>query len=174
MVPDGVLVVGRIGKAHGVRGEVSVEVRTDDPERRFATGSVLRTEPDRGPLTVESARPHHGRLLVRFDAVPDRTAAEALRGTLLVVDVASAGDAGEGEWWDHDLVGLAALLRDGTKLGEVTEVIHVAGSSLLAVRTPDGREVLVPFVAEIVPEVLLEAGHVVVEPPPGLLELGSD
>jgi len=166
------LVVGRIGHAHGVKGEVSVEVRTDDPDRRFATGSVLATDPaERGPLTVERTRPHHGRLLVQFAEVNDRTAAETLRGTLLVVDSSSAGETGDDEWWDHDLIGLTAVTADGTTVGSVTDVVHVPGSPLLAVTTDDGREVLVPFVADIVPEVDVDGGRLVVEPPAGLLEL---
>ncbi len=167
------LVVGRIGRAHGVKGEVSVEVRTDDPDRRYAPGSALATEPDRGPLTVLGVREHHGRLLVRFDGIDDRTAAETLRGTLLVVDSAEAGETEDGEWWDHDLVGLVAVTPDGTKLGAVIDVIHVPGAPLLAI-DHDGREVLVPFVEAIVPEVDVAGGRVVVDPPEGLLDLGHD
>ena len=169
------LVVGRIGHAHGVKGEVSVEVRTDDPDRRFAAGSTLATDPpERGPLTIVGTRPHHGRLLVRFEGVADRNAAEALRGALLVVDAASAGDTDDGEWWDHDLIGLAAVLPGGNPLGTVNDVIHVPGPPLLAIVTDEGRELLVPFVAEIVPEVDVTAGRLVVDPPPGLLELGAE
>ncbi|HEX8004506.1 MAG TPA: ribosome maturation factor RimM [Mycobacteriales bacterium] len=165
------LVVGRIGHAHGIKGEVSVEVRTDDPDRRYAEGSVLATDPpERGPLTVETARAHHGRLLVRFAEVDDRNAAEALRGTLLVVDSADVGEPGEGEYWDHELVGLAALTPDGATLGRVTDVIHVPGAPLLALDV-DGREVLVPFVAAIVPDVDVAGGRLVVDPPAGLLDL---
>jgi 16S rRNA processing protein RimM len=168
------LVVGRIGHAHGVKGEVSVEVRTDDPDRRYASGSVLGTDPpEHGPLTVEQVRTHHGRLLVRFAEVADRNAAEALRGTLLVVDAATAGETGDDEWWDHDLVGLAAVTTDGTPLGTVTEVVHVPGAPLLAVKDDSGRELLVPFVTAIVPEVDVAGGRLVVDPPPGLLDLGA-
>ena len=169
------LVVGRIGHAHGVKGEVSVEVRTDDPDRRYAVGSVLATDPpERGPLTVERVRAHHGRLLVQFAGVEDRNAAEALRGTLLVVDAASAGETDDGEWWDHDLVGLTAVTTDGTKLGTLADVIHVPGAPLLAITSDDGRELLVPFVAAIVPEVDVAGGRVVVDPPPGLLDLTAE
>jgi 16S rRNA processing protein RimM len=166
------LVVGRIGHAHGVKGEVSVEVRTDDPDRRYVTGSVLATDPpDVGPLTVEGVRAHHGRLLVRFAGVEDRNAAETLRGTLLVVDAATAGETDDGEWWDHDLVGLDAVTTDGRPLGSVTEVVHVPGAPLLAIVDADARELLVPFVAAIVPEVDVAGGRLVVDPPPGLLEM---
>jgi 16S rRNA processing protein RimM len=166
------LVVGRIGHAHGVKGEVSVEVRTDDPDRRYAPGSVLATDPpDKGPLTVAGARPHHGRLLVAFEGYADRNAAETLRGTLLVVDAATAGDTEDGEWWDHDLIGLAAVTTDGIALGTVADVVHVPGPPLLSILDEDRREVLVPFVAEIVPEVDVAGGRLVVAPPPGLLDL---
>jgi 16S rRNA processing protein RimM len=167
------LVVGRIGHAHGIKGEVSVEVRTDDPDRRYADGSVLATDPpERGPLTVLTVRRHHGRLLVRFDGVEDRNAADTLRGTLLVVDSAEVGEAGDDEWWDHDLIGLAAVTSGGSALGPVTDVVHVPGSSLLAIDV-GGREVLVPFVNALVPEVDVPGGRIVVDPPDGLLELDA-
>lgn len=165
------LVVGRVGHAHGVKGEVSVEVRTDDPDRRYAPDVVLGSE--RGPLTVRTVREHKGRLLVRFDGVEDRNGAEALRGILLTVDAATAGETEDGEWWDHDLVGLAAVTTDGTPLGTVTDVVHVPGAPLLAIEGTDGRELLVPFVAAIVPEVDVAGGRLVVDPPPGLLDIDS-
>jgi 16S rRNA processing protein RimM len=167
------LVVGRIGRPHGVRGEVSVDVRTDDPERRYAAGVALTADPSRQALTVVRSRWHHGRLLVLFEGSADRFDAEALRGQLLVVDSATAGETAPGEYWDHQLVGLAAVHVDGTRIGEVVEVIHVPGSELLAVRRPDGAEVLIPFVEAIVPTVDLDAGHVVVDPPEGLLEIND-
>lgn len=167
------LVVGRIGRAHGVRGEVSVDVRTDDPDRRFAVGSVLDTDPaEPGPLTITAARPHAGRLLVAFAGVLDRSGAEALRGTLLVVDSASAPAlADPEEFWDHQLVGLAAVDTAGDHLGLVEDVLHPPGADLLAIRRSDGSELLVPFVAAIVLEVDVAGGRLVVQPPSGLLEL---
>ena len=163
------LVVGRIGHAHGVKGEVSVEVRTDDPDRRYAPGSVLATDPpERGPLTVGAVREHKGRLLVAFEGIADRDQAETLRGTLLVADSATAGDTEDGEWWDHDLVGLTAVTTDGRQIGTVTDVLHPPGAPLLAIGDP---EVLVPFVAAIVPEVDVAARRLVVDPPPGLLDV---
>ncbi len=167
------LVVGRIGKAHGVRGEVSVDVRTDDPERRFVVGSRLDSDPDRGALEILSVRPHHGRLLVAFAGVADRNAAEALRGTMLVVDSSTTGEAGPGEYWSHELVGLRVELADATVLGELAEVVHTPGADLLAIRRTDGGEVLIPFVAAMVPTVDIAAGRVVVDPPDGLLDLGA-
>lgn len=167
------LVVGRIGRAHGIRGDVAVDVRTDDPERRFAPGATLDTEPpERGPLTVESARWHSGRLLVRFDGCADRSAAESLRGIVLVADSSTSPPPEDpDEWWDHDLVGLAAVSTDGTTIGEVAEVLHPPGADLLVVRRPDGTEALVPFVSEMVPEVDVAGGRLVIAPPEGLLDL---
>jgi 16S rRNA processing protein RimM len=166
------LVVGRIARAHGIGGEVSVEVRTDSPDLRFAPGAVLDTEPpENGPLTVERARWHSGRMLICFAGVADRTAAEALRNTLLVADSATSPEVDDDEFWDHQLVELSVVATDGTALGSVSEVVHSAGGDLLVVRRPDGGELLVPFVRSIVPTVDLDARRVVVDPPDGLLEL---
>lgn len=167
------LVVGRIGRPHGVRGDVSVDVRTDDPDRRFAPGAVVTTDPGGAQLTVVRSRWHHGRLLVEFEGCSDRVAAEALRGQLLVVDSATAGETGPDEYWDHQLVGLEVWLTGGERVGVVDEIVHLPGSELLAVRRDRGDEVLVPFVAAMVPEVDLAAGRVVVEPPPGLFEVNQ-
>lgn len=167
------LVVGRVARAHGIGGEVAVDVKTDDPDARFAVEQSLDTDPaDRGPLTVLQTRWHSGRLLVRFAQVPDRTAAEALRGTLLVADSStSAAPGGDDDFWDHDLVGLRAETADGVELGTVEDVLHPPGAPLLSVRRPDGAELLVPFVRAIVPTVDVSAGRLVVTPPDGLLEL---
>ena len=172
------LTVGRIGKPQGLRGEVTVEVRTDAPDVRFAVGSVLLTDPaDRGPLTVASTRDQNGRLMVAFEGVDDRTQAEQLRNTLLQVDAADVPPSDDpDEFHDTQLVGLAADLVDGGRLGEVTEVLHLPHGDVLVVRRSDGEadgsaEVLVPFVKAIVPDVDLVAGRVVVDPPEGLLDL---
>jgi 16S rRNA processing protein RimM len=167
------LVVGRIAKAHGIGGEVAVEVRTDDVEHRFATGATLKTDPAaNGPLVVERSRWHSGRLLVRFAGVADRTAAEGLRNTMLVADSeTSLACADANEFWDHELIGLAAHTADGAPLGEVTDVVHPPGPDLLVIAGPDGAEVLVPFVAAIVPTVDLAGRRIVVDPPDGLLDL---
>lgn len=179
------LVVGRIGKPHGIRGEVTVEVRTDEPETRFAPGSVLRTEPGAnmpahpgayrvpGELTVEAARWHQGRvLLVVFEGVLDRNVAEALRGTLVGVDRADvAPPTDPEEFHDHQLVGLAVVTPAGERLGEIARIDHAPAADLLVLRRPGRRDVLVPFVQAIVPEVDLAGGRVVVDPPGGLLDL---
>lgn len=166
------VVIGRIGRAHGVRGEVAVEVRTDEPDARFAVGSSLQTDPpSAGPLTVVATRPHSGRLLVRFEQVPDRTAAEGLRGVLLTVQVADSDvPADPEEYFDHQLVGLAVSAHDGGVVGEVVDVVHNPAHDLLVVRRGPGDEVLVPFVAELVPEVDVVAGRLVVADRPGLLD----
>jgi 16S rRNA processing protein RimM len=165
------LLVGTIGRAHGIRGEVSVNVRTDEPERRFARGTVLRTT--HGPMTVAATRWNQARLLVRFEQVPDRTAAERLRGLELRVDVpADERPDDPDEYYDHQLIGLQVESAAGELLGEVSDVLHLPSQDVLVVRRDgrDGRDRLVPFVAQIVPEVDVTAGKVVVEDVPGLLE----
>jgi 16S rRNA processing protein RimM len=166
------VVVGRIGRPHGVRGEVTVEVRTDDPEARFPPGAVLRTEPaDRGPLTVTGRRWHREVLLLTLEGVESREAAEELRNTELLVDIAELPPLAEPDtYYDHQLVGLRAVLADGSPLGEVVAVRH-EGADLLVVGRDEGGEALIPFVAAIVPTVDLAAGQLVVDPPEGLLEL---
>lgn len=166
------LVVGRIARAHGIHGEVAVEVRTDAPDLRFGAGVQLATDPaDRGPLTVRSTRWHSGRLLVVFDGVPDRTAAEGLRGTLLVADSDTSPPTDSDEFWDHQLIGLSAVSVDGSVLGVIADVLHPPGGDLLAVSRDDGSELLVPFARAIVPEVDMAGGRVLVDPPEGLLDL---
>lgn len=174
------LVVGRVVKSHGVRGELVVEVRTDSPEERFAPGTRLlgrigkgNTARDR-EVTVEAARNHSGRLLVRLGGVGDRDAADALRGMLLLVDSDSLPEPEDpDEFHDHQLVGLRVLDTAGAGLGEVTEVVHTPGGELLAIRLAGGTDALVPFVLEMVPEVDLAAGTCVIDPPEGLLDLGT-
>jgi 16S rRNA processing protein RimM len=166
------VVVGRIGRPHGVRGEVTVEVRTDDPDLRFVPGAVLRTDPaERGPITIAGVHWHSGTLLLRLEGVDSREAAEAVRNTELLVDVADLPEIEDPDsFYDHQLVGLTARLPDDSVLGTVTAVRHEA-QDLLVVRRAEGREVLIPFVAAIVPTVDLDGGFVVVDPPEGLLEL---
>ncbi|MGH3777122.1 MAG: ribosome maturation factor RimM [Pseudonocardiaceae bacterium] len=162
-------VVGRIGRPHGLRGEVTVQVRTDSPQERFAAGAQLGAGAGR-TLTVEAVRPHAGSLLVRFAGVTDRAAAVQLRGVLLTVEATELPALDDpDEFYDHQLEGLAAFGSDGTKLGTVREVVHAPASDLLVVETDRG-EVLVPFVRAIVPEVDLVGGRVVLDPPAGLLD----
>ena len=170
------LVVARIGRPQGLRGEVSIEVRTDDPGSRFVVGAQLRTDPrGAGPLTLASVRDQSGRTILGFAGVADRTAAEGLRGVLLVVDVEdSAAEPADDEWYDHQLVGLSVRTPDGRELGQVRAVEHLPAQDLLVIRplrpAPGGGDVLVPFVRAIVPTVDIGAGLVVVDPPGGLFE----
>ncbi|MBD3009818.1 ribosome maturation factor RimM [Streptomyces sp. 5-10] len=166
------LVVARIGRAHGIKGEVTVEVRTDEPELRLGPGAVLATEPaSAGPLTIESGRVHSGRLLLRFEGVRDRNAAEALRNTLLIaeVDPEELPEDPE-EFYDHQLIDLDVVTVDGTEVGRISEISHLPYQDLLIVKRPDGGEVMIPFVSEVVPEIDLEAQRAVIDPPPGLLD----
>ena len=173
--PDTV-VVGRIGRPHGVRGEVTVEVRTDDPDLRFVPGATFRTDPAaRGPLTVTGVHWHSGTLLLRLtgpDGQPldSREAAESVRNTELLVAVADLPPLEDDDFYDHQLVGLTARTPDGTVLGEVTAVRHEA-QDLLVIRRNDGGDVLLPFVSALVPTVDLAGGYLVADPPEGLLEL---
>ncbi|WP_405900137.1 ribosome maturation factor RimM [Streptomyces sp. NBC_00727] len=166
------LVVARIGRAHGIKGEVTVEVRTDEPELRLAPGAVLATEPaTAGPLTIETGRVHSGRLLLRFEGVKDRTAAEALRNILLIADVDPAElPEDPEEFYDHQLMDLDVVLADGTEIGRITEITHLPSQDLFIVERPDGSEVMIPFVEEIVTEIDLEEQRAVITPPPGLID----
>ncbi|MFF3553483.1 ribosome maturation factor RimM [Streptomyces tsukubensis] len=166
------LVVARIGRAHGIRGEVTVEVRTDEPELRLGPGAVLATDPaSTGPLTIETGRVHSGRLLLRFAGVNDRNAAEALRNTLLIADVDPEETPEDpDEYYDHQLVDLDVVLADGTPVGRITEISHLPSQDLFIVERPDGEEVMIPFVEEIVTIIDLGEQRIVVDPPPGLLD----
>ena len=169
------VVIGRIGKPHGIRGEVTVDVRSDEPDKRFADGAVLRVDPPRGAsyahptLTVTRTRWHQQVLLAVFDEITDRNEAEAARGVVLHATV-SLDDVPEDpdEYYDHQLVGLAVHDVDGTLLGEITGLVHGA-QDLLAIRAVDGRPTLVPFVSALVPEVDVPGGRVVVADRPGLV-----
>lgn len=169
------VVVGRIGKPHGIRGEVTVDVRTDEPEKRYVPGVRLLAQPPRGSafshpsLQVRRARWHASTLLVAFAEIPDRNAAEAARGVVLraTLPVDASPDDPE-EFYDHQLEGLAAYDLDGTHLGEIAGLVHGA-QDLLRVTTLDGREALVPFVAALVPEVDVPGGRVVIADRPGLV-----
>jgi 16S rRNA processing protein RimM len=170
------VVVGQIGKAHGLRGDVTINVRTDEPERRFAPGSVLEAEAPPGSastlrtLTVATRRWHSSVLLVRFEEIPDRNAAEAARGIVLHASLpADASPEDPDEFYDHQLVGLTAYDVSGAALGEVTSLVHGGAQDLLAIRATDGRDTLVPFVKALVPEVDLAGGRIVIADRPGLV-----
>ena len=170
------LVVARVGRAHGIKGEVTVEVRTDEPELRLGPGAVLLTDPaSTGPLTIETGRVHSGRLLLRFAGVRDRNAAEALRNTLLIAEVDPDEQPEDpDEYYDHQLMDLDVVTKDGAEVGRITEISHLPSQDLFVVERPDGTEVLIPFVEEIVTEIDLEEQRAVIDPPPGLIDDQSE
>jgi 16S rRNA processing protein RimM len=173
------IVLARIGKPHGLRGEVTVQLHTDEPERRFAVGQVLETEAARGSgvprqLTIRSTRVHNGIWLLTFEEVPDRTGAEGLRGTRLVLDEAAAATDphhhdDEEAWSEDDLLGLEVRDPAGEVLGRVSGLEVGAAQDRLVVELTDGVTAYVPFVEAIVP--IIAEDHVVVDAPPGLFDL---
>jgi 16S rRNA processing protein RimM len=169
---DDLVAVGRVGRARGVRGEVFIAPWTDDPDDRFAVGCTLLTDPaDRGPLTVAAMSAVGAKLVVRFEGVDDRTAAEGLRGTLLLVRAGERPPLDDpDDFYDTDLIGLQAVDDDGTPIGPVCDVVHGPGSDFLVVQT-GGAQSLVPFVKAIVPTVDVAGGQVVITAPDGLFDL---
>ncbi|NMO90024.1 ribosome maturation factor RimM [Actinomycetospora sp. TBRC 11914] len=167
--PSDLRVVGRVVKAHGLRGELVVEPSTDQAEERFAPGVVLALADGR-TLTITAARWHSGRLLVSAEEVADRDAAEAMRRAELRAPASEGDVADDDEFHDHQLEGLRAELGDGSVVGTVVAVSHGAGGELLVLEPPGGGELLVPFVKAIVPTVDVAGGRVVLDPPEGLLD----
>ena len=169
------LIVGRVAKAHGVTGELVVDVRTDDPELRFAPGAILRAKASdhrERNYVVAAVRPHGNRLLLRLEGVSGRDAADAMRGSLFVIDSEDLPPINEPDtFYDHQLEGLLVRTTAGRDIGTVTEVLHTAAGELLAVDRADADELLVPFVSAIVTSVSLDSGIVEIDPPEGLLEL---
>jgi len=156
--------VGRIGKAHGILGEATIEVRTDEAENRFAIGAILETD-NHGNLTVASARVHNGILLLGFEGIEDRNAIEALRNELLYADVdIQAPGIDEDDYHVLQLIGCTAFLVDGDEFGIVTDVLNLPGQDVLAIKSAEG-EVLIPFVHQLVPVVDIKAKRMTVIPP---------
>jgi len=158
------LLVGRIGRAHGILGEATIEVRSDDPDSRFAVGEKLQSD-EHGILTITSGRVHNGVLLLGFAGYTDRNQIEKLRNTLLYADVdidQVREDADD--YHVLQLIGCRAYLESGELFGEVTDVINLPGQDLLAIKTPT-FETLIPFVRQLVPIVDVVAKRVVVIPP---------
>ncbi|GGH94520.1 ribosome maturation factor RimM [Arthrobacter liuii] len=169
------LQVARIGKPHGIRGEVTVQVLTDAPEDRFVPGTEFVVEPAAsGPLTVSSARWNKDILLLGFEEVADRNQAETLRGAKLFIETEELDEDDDDEgWYEHELVGLEA--RVGSKVvGKVTALNTMPVQDLLVVTTPKGDEILIPFVEQIVPEVNPGEGFILLTPPDGLFEINAD
>jgi 16S rRNA processing protein RimM len=166
--------VGRLLKAHGLKGAIKIELYTDDPEHRFVPGAEFSLQvPESSPwhgkhLTLRELRWYNGHPVGFFEGVDDRTAAEGLAKAILWVEHTEEDAPEPDAWYDHQLIGLA-VLRDGETIGEVKHVEHFPAQDLLVVKTGNG-EVMVPFVSAIVPEVDLAAGTVTVTPPPGLFE----
>ena len=169
------LIVGRVAKAHGVTGELVVDVRTDDPELRFAPGATLRAKASdhrERNYVVAAVRPHGNRILLRLEGVADRDAADGMRGSLFVIDSEDLPPIEEPDtYYDHQLEGLLVRTTAGLDIGTVAEVLHTAAGELLAVDRAEAGELLVPFVSAIVTSVSLDAGIVEIDPPVGLLEL---
>ena len=178
--------IARIGKPHGVRGEVTVQLFTDDPESRFAPASTLSVHwPQGAPdaaarlpetLTASGFRWNKKVLIARFEEITDRNRAEEMRGSQLFADTHEV-ELADDEWHQDDLLGLTAVdtTRDDREVGKVTALISGAAQDLLEVEVAgQRRRILIPFVAEIVPEIDLEAGRVMLTPPAGLLDLGAE
>ena len=165
------VVVGRLGRPHGVKGEINVEVLTDEPEKRFQTQTKLSIQNSQKSLTVKSARASQKKLLVTFEEIQDRTQAEEYKGQYLTLDLEESEIPTDGdEFYDQQLIGLKAKDNNQTVLGEVIDVIHGSAQDLLVIRTPDNKEVLVPFVDEIVPEVNISEKTMIITPPKGLFD----
>ena len=167
--------VGRLLKAHGLKGALKLELYTDDPAKRFVPGAIFSLQVPAASewhgksLELTELRWYNGHPVAFFEGVADRTAAETLVKAILWIDADVAAEEPEPDaWYDHQLVGLRAL-RDGVDVGEVVRVEHLPAQDLLVVKTP-AREVLVPFVAAIVPTVDVEAGTLTLTPPAGLFE----
>ncbi|RBP67922.1 16S rRNA processing protein RimM [Brevibacterium sanguinis] len=160
-------VFARLGKPHGIRGEFTVEVRTDRPDERLVPGRTYSTDPDIGSLTLKTARWHRDRLLLSFEEITDRTRAEEVRNTLILGEAAEEDE--DDAWYLDDLVDLD-VYEGETKVGTITDVTNGVAQDLLHMEHVDGHEVLIPFVTAIVPEVDLEAGRIVVTPPAGLFD----
>ncbi len=162
-------VVARLGRAHGLRGEISAQVHTDVPQERFRPGAVFGTDPaGAGPLTLDGVRDHLDGLLLTFRGVRDRAAAERLRGARLLVQTPRSDEPDA--WYPEELVGLTVRTVQGVPLGRIAGLRTTGAQDLLEVRTEAGGEVLVPFVAALVPVVDLAGGTVVVDPPGGLFD----
>ena len=163
------LVVARIGRAHGVLGEATIEVRTDQPEDRFYVGSVLMTEPTTfGPLTITSVRDHNGILLLGFQGISDRNQVSELRNVLLLADVDIDANSTEDDFHVQQLLECMVQTEEGLEIGPVKDVINLPGQDVLAVEY-QGRELLIPFVKAIVPVVYIANRRITITPPEGLL-----
>ena len=166
--------VARIGKPHGIRGEVTVQVLTDAPEDRFVEGATFHVVD--GPvkeLTVRSARWNKAILLLGFEEIADRNAAETLRQARLEFDTDDEQEDDGDQWYEHELVDLKVML-EGEQVGIITELRTGTAQDLLVFKDNDGEEVYLPFVEEFVPDVDIDAGTITITPPAGLLEVNRE
>ena len=168
------LTVGRIGRVHGIRGEVTVEVLTDSPEERFYPGAQLTTEPARaGGLTISTARWHNSTLLLGFIGFDDRNAGESLRNVQLLAEV-DLDDVDDDEYHIQQLMGLKVFhlsdLQFSNEIGEISGVITGVAQDLLEIIKPDGKEFIIQFVKALVPKVDIAGGRILIDPPGGLID----
>ena len=165
------LVVGRLGRPHGVHGEISVEVRTDEPELRFAKGSKLSIKESNNQLTVLSSRWHQEKMLVKFEEITDRDRANEIKGKTLTIKIdPNSIETKKDQYYEFQLAGLKVIDKNDKTLGKIKEVITNLAQDLLVVETVDKREVLVPFVKQIVTNVDLDKKQVIMDPPTGLFD----
>ena len=158
------LIAATVGAPRGLKGEVALNLHTDRPEQVFTPGAALQTDDAEFPtLTVKSTRPQGNRMFATFEEFNDRTAAEGLVGTQLLVEPEEEGDA----WYPTQLQGLTVQSSDGETLGTVTDLVAGTAHDFLLVDA-GGEEVMVPFVLALVPTVDIEGGVVVVDAPDGL------
>ncbi|QYF91291.1 ribosome maturation factor RimM [Arthrobacter sp. PAMC25284] len=168
------LQVARIGKPHGIRGEVTVQVLTDAPGDRFVPGTEFIVEPaTAGPLTVLSARWNKDILLLAFEELETRNEAETVRGAKLFIETEEIDEDDDEGWYEHELEGLDVRVGDAV-VGKVTGLRTLPVQDLLVVTTTDGTEILIPFVEQIVPEVNVGEKFILVTPPPGLFEVNAE
>ena len=160
--------VGYVRRAHGIKGDVIVRPLTDHPDRYQSGASLESDESPPQRYTVRSSQPHSDGLIVRFEGIDNRNAAEALQGVTFTIGPEERRSLGDDEYWPDDLEGLVAIDRTGAHLGVVSGVILGAAQDRLVVKTEDGREVEVPFVSELVGEIHPSMAHVVIDPPEGL------
>lgn len=162
------LVVGRIGRAHGVLGEATIEVRTDVPEQRFIVGGKLTTSSGQ-ELTIKSARWHNQILLLSFEGISDRDQIESLKDELISSEV-DFSNLAPGEYHYQQLLGAKVFLQNGELVGNVTEIVALPGQDLLAVDHL-GREVLIPMVKAIITNIDITNKKIEINPPEGLLDV---
>jgi 16S rRNA processing protein RimM len=164
------LVVGRIGRAHGVLGEATIEVRTDDADLRFAVGNKLTLDTGK-ELTIKSSRWHNQVLLLAFEGINDRNQIEDLRDHLVLAEV-DTNNMAEGEYHYQQLIGSQVLLQSGDLIGVVEEIVKLPGQDLLSVNN-GGKEVLIPMVKQIIVSIDVQTKTIVVNPPEGLLDVAN-